>query len=864
MNYSEQKASVLGRQKEKGLFTFLIALGAAAAIFIPYMILGEGYFTFYGDFNVQQIPFYKLCHEAVKSGNIYWNFNTDLGANFIGAYSFYLLGSPFFWLTLPFPNSFVPYLIGPLLILKFACAAFTAYLFIRRFTRTPEAASLGGLLYAFSGFSVYNIFFNHFHEAIIIFPLLLLSLEMLITENKRGVFAVCVALASAVNLFFFFGMVVFCVIYFFVRVFSRAVKLRFSTFFALCFEAVIGLLASAVIVLPSMLAILGNGRIREFLLGWSAIVYGKESIYPNVLQCFFFPPDLPARPVFFPEANVKWSSLGGWLPLYSMVGVFAFFKTRKNHWLKRMVGICIFMALVPILNSAFYAFNTSYYARWYYMPILLMCLMTADMCESQEANMRYGLSWTLGITVATVLVIGLFPQRSDGEIILGLFTSPTDITYVSRFITTSAIAIMSLITLAVLLKQKKTDLKRFLNASIVCVLIISVLYANVFVATGRSHSYDIKGVMIDHLIEGEIDLPDTHDYRIDVYDGVDNTAMYLGYSCINAFHSIVPSSVMEFYDYIGVERSVGSRPGIDYPALRPLLSVKYLINDKTLNKFTDEDGNTKMPGYKYLKTVGGYHIFENENFVGYGFSYDYYMSEEYCDEFGQETRSRLMLKAILLNDDQIEKYGDILADISSREYTGYTDDAISEDAEILKKTSADRFKTDNYGFTATVQRGKKSLVFFSVPYDSGWSATVDGKRVEIEKVNVGFMAVPVDAGTSVIRFTYRTPGLDSGIYISLISIIVFLIYFIICGIYYNSHSTEFSYPEGERLLDRWRGENLTETVQLSLDSLIDDDNTPSLLDMLDNDFATPEPVNSNDGGFEINLDAFNDRTTDDR
>ena len=27
------------------------------------------------------------------------------------------------------------------------------------------------------------------------------------------------------------------------------------------------------------------------------------------------------------------------------------------------------MALVPVLNSAFYALNSSYYARWYYMPI---------------------------------------------------------------------------------------------------------------------------------------------------------------------------------------------------------------------------------------------------------------------------------------------------------------------------------------------------------------------------------------------------------------------------------------------------------------------------------------------------------------
>ncbi|MBO4693814.1 MAG: YfhO family protein [Clostridia bacterium] len=862
MLFSKEKVSVLGKQKEKAAFTFLVALLAAAAVFLPYMILSEGYFTFFGDFNVQQIPFYKLCHKAVREGNVYWSFNTDLGANFIGSYTFYLLGSPFFWLTLPFPNSWVPYFMGPLLILKFALAALTAYFYIRRFTKTPQAASLGGILYAFSGFSVYNIFFNHFHEAIIVFPLLLLSLELLLTEKRRGVFAVCVALAAAVNYFFFFGMVVFSVIYFFVRVFSGCIKLKTSSFFALLFEAAVGFCSSAVIIIPSVLAILGNGRITDFLIGWSGIVYGKESIYPNILECFFFPPDLPARPVFFPEANVKWSSLGGWLPLYSMTGVFAFFKTRKNHWLKRVVGICIFMAMVPVLNSAFYAFNTSYYARWFYMPILLMCLMTAVMCEDSGANMSYGISWTLGITAATALVIGFFPQKKDGKIIFGLFTNPQQATYIARFASSCAIAILSLIILAMLLRLRRKSVKRFLNASLACVLIISILYANVFVATGRSHSYEIKEVMIDHLIEGEVDLPKSGDFRIDVYDGVDNTAMYLGFPSINAFHSVVPSSITDFYEFMDIERSVASRPGTEYPALRSLLSVKYLLADATLRKFSDSQGNTKMPGYKYLKSDGGYHIFENQNFVGYGFSYDYYMTREYAEDFTGELRSRLMLKAILLDKKQIKKYGDILENIESTGYRVFDDDDLSADAQALGASCADRFTPDRHGFSCTVARNKKSLVFFSVPYDKGWSATVDGKPVEIEKVNIGFMAVPVDAGTSVIRFAYKTPGLDAGICVSLISIIIFLIYFIVCGIYSNRHKTDVCYPEGEKLLNRWKTENIAETVGENLE-LNDLPGDISLLDKLDIDVNTiRKPPENTDGGFDINLNAFDD--SDDR
>ncbi len=88
--------------------TFLIAFFVATAFFIPFLITGHGYFIFFGDFNVQQIPFYRYCHDAVRNGQFGWSYVTDLGSNFIGSYAFYLLGSPFFWLTIPFPGSVVP------------------------------------------------------------------------------------------------------------------------------------------------------------------------------------------------------------------------------------------------------------------------------------------------------------------------------------------------------------------------------------------------------------------------------------------------------------------------------------------------------------------------------------------------------------------------------------------------------------------------------------------------------------------------------------------------------------------------------------------------------------------------------------
>ena len=67
-----------------------------------------------------------------------------------------------------------------------------------------------------------------------------------------------------------------------------------------------------------------------------------------------------------------------------------------------------------------------------------------------------------------------------------------------------------------------------------------------------------------------------------------------------------------------------------------------------------------------------------------------------------------------------------------------------------------------------------------MPYEDGWSATVNGEEVPVEKVDTGFMAVPVEAGENDIVFTYETPGLRAGLWISLGGVICLVIYLLLC------------------------------------------------------------------------------------
>ena len=82
---------------------------------------GGGYFHYAGDFNDQQINFYQYANAFVKNGGSF-SWATDLGSGFVNSYSFYLLGSPFFWLSMVVPARLMPWAMVPLLCLKMAVA----------------------------------------------------------------------------------------------------------------------------------------------------------------------------------------------------------------------------------------------------------------------------------------------------------------------------------------------------------------------------------------------------------------------------------------------------------------------------------------------------------------------------------------------------------------------------------------------------------------------------------------------------------------------------------------------------------------------------------------------------------------------
>lgn len=781
--------------KEKYLTAFLLGFLCIFVCLLPVVIADGGYFIFYGDYNAQQIPFYILANNAVRDGQLGWNWFTDLGSDFLTSYSFYLSGSPFFWLSALLPRTLITISMPVLLSIKHGLAAMTAYAYIRRFVRNKNAAVIGGLLYAFSGFQIFNVFFNHFQDVTSFFPLMLIAMEEHINNGRKGVFALTVALMSIINYFFFTGQAVFLVIYFLIRLPSADFKATWKKFFTLAIEAVLGTMIGGFILLPSALTILGNYRVSEHLFGQDMVLYSDKTRIPRIIQTFFMPVDVPARPNLFNSDHAKWASIGGYLPLFSMVGVITFMKTRKKHWATRTILLCIICAFIPILNSAFYTFNGSYYARWFYMPILIMAMMTAHTLDDEDAAVVPAFKICAAM-LAAFLIISVLPRKIDGKIVF--FQFPRDFEY---FMLTFVIAAVSLAFAGWIFFRKKRS-RPFMNAALyltcascIACMLSAVLYGAASPDSAKKYVRDVlksSGGVYE-------EVSDDNFFRIDISENCDNYPMAWGLPSIRAFQSVVSTSIMDFYDEVGVQRDVASRPELSHYTLRGLLSVKYFYCEK---KDDAPDIPRELPGFEYIASNDSFDIYENKYYIGMGFGYSKYISESEAAEKGETLRERLLINALVLSDEQIEKYSDILTPASEGEVSRVsTADYLDECTQKQQKCSSS-FKYDSYGFESEISLSEPQLVFFSVPYSEGWTAKINGKPADVEKVSYGFMAVKADAGDNVITFKYATPGLKAGALLSLTGAAGLIIYLAACHFCrkrsetsYHIHSYDYTSAE---------------------------------------------------------------------
>ena len=752
----------------------------AAIFFLPFYILDGGFFHYAGDFNSQQITFYRYMNGFVKGAGYpdsafagaprnTFSWATDLGSGVMNAYSFYLYGSPFFWLSVLLPQSWLPYMMVPLLVLKFGVAGGGAFLYLRRYVKNENYAVLGACLYALSGFAVYNVFFNHFVDVVALFPYLLWALDEAIYENRHGLFAFWVAVNLLNNYFFFVGQVIFLCIYFVCKLTAKDFRLTGRKFGHLLWESVLGVAMGCLLLFPAVLSLLQNPRTIDLSSGWGFLAYAKVQQYLAILLSWILPPDSPYLTSVWSEGVIKWTSMTAYLPLCSLAGAMAYWRSRKADSKKRIVAVCAVCALVPVLNSAFYALNSSYYARWYYMPTLILAAMTVNALEDPDVDLdapARGIGW---IMLAT-LVFAVVPVRDDttGTWSFGVLKNPEQFFVVLGF---GLLGLMLYRYLCGIWRQNS----RFAQRMTAAVLVFACVFSMVHIGIGKFGQWHTDSDLVEqdtNALQLKNDLPEG-DYRIDTYKIHDNIGMWLDKSCLQYFGSTAAPSILSFYPGLGVKRDVRSEPEITNYALRGLLSVEYLITTPEKRESFEDEADA---GWTYLADVDGYTLYHNDNYVPMGFTYDYYVTKATYEASVKTLRSNLLLRALVLEDEDVKAYGQYLTKLPDAMLDDLHYDSYTQDCADRRAHSCSVFQMNNAGFHAEITLEKQNLVFFSVPYDDGFTAYVNGEKADILRVDEGLMAVLCPAGASSIDFVYQAAGLSASRMVTAVAIPVWVVY----------------------------------------------------------------------------------------
>ena len=98
--------------------------------------------------------------------------------------------------------------------------------------------------------------------------------------------------------------------------------------------------------------------------------------------------------------------------------------------------------------------------------------------------------------------------------------------------------------------------------------------------------------------------------------------------------------------------------------------------------------------------------------------------------------------------------------------------------DAIRKIKENPVEVSSYKNKVTVNYKVKNetSIFFTIPYDRGWSAYQNSKKLQIQQAQTGFMKIDVPEGEGTITLSFIPKGFVAGASCSLIAIIVFIFY----------------------------------------------------------------------------------------
>ena len=579
---------------------------------------------------------------------VMWDMSLGYGADILSTLNYYAIGDPLNLLYGFVSPKNTETMYDFMILLRMYLAGITFIMYARKMKKRSYGTVIGALVYVFSGFC-FRLGLRHpfFINPMIYFPLLCLGIEKIYQRERPYVFIFAVCVSAMSNYYFLYMLTIFAVIYAWIRFYKYTEENKMKNFFLTILKFgiyyTLGIAMAAVILLPSVIGFLGNGRYGKGV-DWKSLI-----VYPGKYYLLFIEN-------FIGYGNMGSNTNAGYLPIVGIVVLFTLFSQRMKHKKYRAAFIASIIALIlPIFG---YAFNGFSYAnnRWAFALSFIVALLTAEMYPRLFVmSKRQQIGIGAGIIIYTVFCIIV---NASGEEILK-----------NKGIMAACGLIAVFYILLLIFQRLGYDAqKRTVRVSMAILLLISVGVHGYYRFDPKGYAYTQE--FMDHgqayrtLKEDNIRMlskvNDPSVYRVHA-EGYryKNYGLINHLNTISGYYSITAKCVTDTikgYDTLGMQYA-DKYKGVDQRlGLLSLAGVKYITVAHNSQVAKDVSSKGDVPyGVEKLSKKGNITLYKNKYALPFAYAYDSYMTEQQYEQLNGIGKEQAMLAQIILNQHPADK-----------------------------------------------------------------------------------------------------------------------------------------------------------------------------------------------------------------
>ncbi|WP_394916709.1 YfhO family protein [uncultured Robinsoniella sp.] len=839
LNYVFSKAFVFKEKKDISQLTekerknrktkkwCVIASAGIPAVVMLIAYIANGVFPF-GDHGVliidslhQYLPFFTDFHDKLAaSESLLYSFGGGLGYNFWATYAYYL-ASPLNFLIVLFPARNMMDVMAYLIVIKIAlCGGCFGYYLTTRNKGKNFTPVVFAVMYALSSFMIGYYFNLMWLDSIALLPIVMLGIERIVKGESGRTFGLSLFLGLYCNYYIGFMLCLFSCLYFLVQWIAAkrfTIKAFFKSGINFAWYALLSGGMAALVLMPAYRAL----GITESM---------DDNGFPDKIKFFTSTIDqLTSHFAFVEPINIADDQAGvnAYCGVIILILVVLYVLDKKVSLRERISKILLCALLVlsfnfNMLNFVWHGFHTQNGLpnRFSFIYICLILVMGYE-AFTHVKNMH-----VVKIIISCLVPIGFVVYcmiTKAGErdlyvylVTLGLLVIYSILLLLYRFIRLRALIVQNVV-LGVMLAE----------------MITMGIYGVCSNGTvGRSTYLDEQSAYKKLMAEqGDQDF-----YRSEIdSQRMRNETMFMGGNGVVLFSSTMPAATVNMCKGIGMEARTNKN---GYNGMTKLFSdvfgVRYLVskaNSDTLynmNRVGFEEPlalykneNALSLGFMVNSAIKDWQIEGlvpmeiQDQFAGLATGSDpiFTLREEYDIEEGPTYIIRLHpgeqtylemtsnVEKLVIKTPQYEKtingYNSNLFDLGRVTEDGKANVTITykegnenpvgvrvytckdEDyTRMYEKLSANQMNVttaEDGKIRGNIDVKTAGTLLTSIPYDTGWKVKVDGKEIETYAVGTALMGFDLSEGQHEITMDFTPEGLWSGSFISIASIVLFMV-----------------------------------------------------------------------------------------